>query len=94
MYHACRSVVFFVHGGDDHEQHSVLPGKLPNDMPGHAYWQNELKSARGWRNEADYDPFPSGNPHFRTIANNLSSTAPQLLQVCRTYLQNKGCQHL
>ena len=57
MYHAARATVFFVHEGDDHEAHSVLPTKFPSDFPQASYWQNELKFARFRRNEADYEHY-------------------------------------
>src|SRR5690606_20302541 len=55
-YHALRAVVFVHHGGDDHEQHTVLPTKLPKDFPNFRDWQNTIKNARFERNRADYDP--------------------------------------
>lgn len=45
MYHAARAVAFYGHRGDDHQEHSKLPGKLPTDFPEQQKWENELKSA-------------------------------------------------
>ncbi|MGY3585864.1 uncharacterized protein (UPF0332 family) [Bradyrhizobium sp. USDA 4341] len=56
MYHAARSVVFFVHKGDDHESHQDVPKHLPKDFVDRAHWENEIKTARLERNRADYDP--------------------------------------
>lgn len=33
MYHSLRAATFVAYGGDDHEQHTVLPSKLPTDFP-------------------------------------------------------------
>lgn len=55
MYHAMRATVFFVEGGDDHQEHKVLPSKTPADLVDSALWQNALKDARTTRNAADYD---------------------------------------
>src|SRR5262245_47342977 len=46
MYHAARSVVFYVHRGDDHESHQDVPKNLPKDFVDRARWENELKTAR------------------------------------------------
>ncbi|TXS34099.1 HEPN domain-containing protein [Streptomyces sp. gb1(2016)] len=94
MYHAARAVVYFAHGGDDHEKHSVLPTKLPADFPSSSYWQNELKDARLNRNSADYDPYPGAQAHWKGLANALSSTAPNFLQLATSYLKQKGCAHV
>ncbi|MFI2557919.1 HEPN domain-containing protein [Nocardia farcinica] len=94
MYHAARSVVYFAHGGDDHEKHSVLPTKLPNDFPSSSYWQNELKNARQNRNSADYDPYPTSWKHWQNLAKALSTTAPNFLQLSTQYLKQKGCSHV
>ena len=29
MYHAMRAAVFVFHGGDDHQEHKILPAKHP-----------------------------------------------------------------
>ncbi|MER6529480.1 HEPN domain-containing protein [Streptomyces sp. NPDC001508] len=94
MYHSARAVVYFAHGGDDHEKHSVLPTKLPNDFPSSSYWQNELKDARLNRNSADYDPYPTSWRHWQSLAKGLSATAPTFLQLATQYLKQKGCAHV
>ncbi|THV41993.1 HEPN domain-containing protein [Glycomyces buryatensis] len=94
MYHAARAVVYFNHGGDDHEKHSVLPGKLPDDFPRSSYWQNELKDARLNRNSADYDPYPESRSHWHPLATALGVTAPAFLQIATQYLKQKGCSHV
>ncbi|MFE4855572.1 HEPN domain-containing protein [Streptomyces sp. NPDC056670] len=94
MYHSARAVVYFAHGGDDHEKHSVLPTKLPNDFPSSNFWQNELKDARLNRNSADYDPYPTSWRHWQTLAKSLSATAPNFLQLSTQYLKQKGCAHV
>lgn len=94
MYHAMRSVVFFVHGGDDHEKHNALPGVTPSDFVDAAIWQNTLKDARGRRNEADYDPYPMETVDFLATARDLQGKSAQLLVEARSYLTTKGCAHL
>lgn len=32
MYHAMRAAAYVFHGGDDHQEHRVLPGKTPPDF--------------------------------------------------------------
>lgn len=94
MYHAMRAVVYFVEKGDDHQDHSALPKKTPHDFANAAAWQNNLKDARGRRNEADYDPYPIRLTPFRSTAVQLQGNAHELLKVARAYLQNKGCKYL
>lgn len=94
MYHSVRAVVYFAHGGDDHQEHSTLPTKLPVDFPGHNVWLNDLKDARSRRNDADYDPYPFSDAAWKSVASNLASQAPRLAQEARTYLQRKGCAGL
>lgn len=94
MYHAMRAVVYFVERGDDHERHSVLPGKTPADFPGSALWQNNLKDARERRNEADYNPYPASLTEYRAIARGLQNQAHLLLPTARAYLKSKGCSYL
>jgi hypothetical protein len=50
MYHALRATAFFVHEGDDHEEHSRLPSGIPVDFPNRDNWENDLKNARYERN--------------------------------------------
>ncbi|GAA2016812.1 hypothetical protein GCM10009756_00530 [Pseudokineococcus marinus] len=89
-----RAAVYFVHGGDDNEQHSVLPGHTPSDFTNANVWQNNLKDARGLRNEADYDPYPMAHKDFRAAALMLQVNANNLLSLTRTYLRGKGCMHV
>ncbi|WP_131831968.1 hypothetical protein [Mycobacteroides abscessus] len=94
MYHSMRAVAFYTHGGDDHQAHSKLAQKIPTDFPNRILRANELKDARTRRNEADYDLFPKGSPHFRTNAIYLAPIAVQFVSECRAYMQQKGCQNL
>lgn len=94
MYHAMRAVVFFRTPGDDHEQHSDLPGWTPADFPNPDYWRNELKDARLRRNEADYDPYPANDAGFHDAADHLKIQAHAIVAEARAYLDAKGCAHL
>ena len=91
MYHALRAVTFFVTGGDDHEEHTVLPGKLPNDFPDRAIWENCLKTARLERNRADYDPYPKADKQFVAFSKQVVEEARALMPIVRQYLKSKGC---
>ena len=73
MYHAIRSAAYIHYGGDDHEEHKALPGKIPIDFPNYQNWANELKNARERRNHADYEPYPKTSIDWKTIANDHSS---------------------
>lgn len=90
MYHAMRSVVYISHGGDDHEEHSKLPGHIPQDFPGHT-WQTRLKDARLMRNAADYDPYPLPAKYWAVRASAMKGEARALLQETTAYLRTKGC---
>lgn len=92
MYHAFRATTFFVYGGDDHQEHSQLPGGIPRDFPDRANWENELKNARFERNRADYDPYPKNDLAFRVTATHLIRKAEALMPVVRSYLRTKGCR--
>ncbi|WP_080043315.1 HEPN domain-containing protein [[Actinomadura] parvosata] len=94
MYHAARAVVYFSHGGDDHESHSKLPTMLPNDFIDAALWGNALKDARNHRNAADYDPYPLNSKSLRLVALDLAAEAPRFLTQSRQYLHSKGCGYL
>jgi uncharacterized protein (UPF0332 family) len=94
MYHAARAVVYFSHGGDDHEAHSVLPTKLPDDFVDGDLWQNSLKDARSRRNQADYDPYPTAEASWKPIATTLANDAPELVALAEQYLRAKGCTHI
>lgn len=92
MYHCLRAAVFFVNGGDDHEKHSILPNKLPDDFPDQKYWENSLKGARYDRNRADYDPYPKNDNQFRSAAENIVANAKLIIPITRAYLRRKGCK--
>lgn len=89
MYHALRSATFLGHGGDDHEQHTVLPSKLPVDFPDHKKWQNALKNARLERNRADYDPYPRQDEHFEQAAEAVLADATELIALAREYVRSR-----
>ncbi|KAG8149421.1 HEPN domain-containing protein [Burkholderia catarinensis] len=90
MYHALRAATFLSHGGDDHEQHTVLPSKLPTDFPSQAIWQNRLKNARLERNRADYDPYPKKDDQFDDVARSLIADATNLITLTRAYIRSKS----
>jgi uncharacterized protein (UPF0332 family) len=91
MYHALRATAFFVHEGDDHEDHTKLPSGIPGDFPSRANWENDLKGARLDRNRADYDPYPKNDLRFKPTALDLIQKAEDLWPVVRSYLRKKGC---
>lgn len=90
MYHAARAATYLSFGGDDHEQHSVLPTKLPTDFPECDEWKNRLKEARLERNRADYDPYPGGDAEFKDSATRLVREARSFIKATRTYLLSKS----
>lgn len=90
MYHAARAVTFLSFGGDDHQEHSALPSKLPKDFPGSMQWQHCLKNARLERNKADYDPYPRSDTEFATAALQLISEAKQLVAAAKIYIRSKS----
>lgn len=94
MYHAMRAVVYYVHGGDDHNAHSALPSHVPQDFVNSALWQNALKDARSHRNDADYDPYPLNPKTWRTVALDLKVKSNQLVALSEDYLRRKGCTHI
>lgn len=94
MYHAMRAVVFYTEGGDDHEQHTQLPGSTPSDFEDSPLWQNTLKDARERRNAVDYEPYPKSERAHRPTAVDLQGQANDLVRLARSYLQSKGCAHL
>jgi len=94
MYHSARAVVYYAHGGDDHESHNALPGQIPKDFPDAARWTNALKDARAYRNAADYDPYPEEKSYWRGVAANLATEAPALLRLAKQYLGAKGCGYI
>lgn len=94
MYHSMRAVSYFYVGGDDCQDHTKLFSSIPPDFPDHSIRSNELKNARLWRNEADYDPYPQSTDHFKKIAANLHPIANTFVSECRNYLSSKGCAHI
>jgi uncharacterized protein (UPF0332 family) len=86
MYHAARSVVFFIEGGDDHEAHMELPKYIPKDFPDRERWENEIKTARFERNKADYDPYPKSDRAFSAPARSTFETAGLFIAIARRYL--------
>ena len=91
LYHAARAVAYFVHKGDDFQDHAVLPSKLPGDFPRQANWQNELASARLDRNEADYEPYPRKDSAYAATSAAVTAQAEAFLTIVRRYLRRKGC---
>lgn len=91
MYHSMRASAFVFHNGDDYEEHSKLPLNIPNDFPGAAGWETSLKNARSSRNAADYDPYPRGEAHWRSLTQAIRADADALLIETRDYLRAKGC---
>jgi hypothetical protein len=91
MYHAARVVSYWHSGGDDHEEHNVLPGHLPSNFPARATWENQLKSARLERNRADYDPYPKADGAFRSSAIENLKLASLFLPLAKAYLRREGC---
>ncbi|WP_222434217.1 HEPN domain-containing protein [Stenotrophomonas maltophilia] len=89
MYHAMRSATYIDHGGDDHEQHTTLPSKLPKDFPDRNRWSNILKNARFERNRADYDPYPRRDADFKEAADKLLEEASELVKQARMYVATK-----
>src|SRR5262249_42285366 len=92
MYHAARAVVYFHHGGDDFQEHSVLPKHLPGDFPDRAKWDNELKTARLERNRADYDAYPRRENSFKAVQIKVLKSAELFFKVSQLYLVTKGCR--
>lgn len=90
MYHLIRAVVYYHAGGDDHEDHTKLPGEIPKDFPDVGVWTNTLKQARFERNRADYDPYPKQDAKFSLIAEDLVAQAKRLTRISRNYLLGKG----
>ncbi|UKE77473.1 HEPN domain-containing protein [Xanthomonas graminis] len=90
MYHAARAATFISFGGDDHEQHTVLPSKLPLDFPDSKKYQNSLKSARFERNRADYDPYPRSDEDFSGAAATLLADAVLIVSTARKYIRAKS----
>lgn len=91
MYHAMRAMAYVAHGGDDHENHAALPGKVPTDFDDPLKWTTNLKNARLSRNSADYEPYPKGGHTWQQTALNLKASTDELIRLSRLYLRGKGC---
>jgi len=91
MYHAARVVSYWHAGGDDHEEHNILPGHLPLNFPDRAVWENRLKNARLERNRADYDPYPKTDRPFQAAATENFKLASLFLPLAKAYLRREGC---
>ncbi|MEY1590689.1 HEPN domain-containing protein [Burkholderia sp. Bmkn7] len=89
MYHAARASTYLSYGGDDHEEHSALPGKLPTDFPDYEQWRNKLKMARLERNRADYDPYPVNEAEFEEICLSLIQDAKDFMRISQKYINRK-----
>lgn len=89
MYHAARAATYLSYGGDDHEEHSALPGKLPVDFPDFEQWRNKLKNARYERNRADYDPYPVNEMEFEDICTALIQDATDFMRISQRYINQK-----
>ena len=92
MYHAIRAAAYLHYAGDDHQQHSDLPQKVPSDFPDYEKWANQLKSAREYRNQADYDPYPRSQVYWRRVATLVTNDANELAPLTAKYLRAKGCK--
>ena len=90
MYHAARAATYLSHGGDDHEEHSALPGRIPVDLPNFEQWRNKLKNARLERNRADYDPYPKGEAAFEECCTLLIREAKEFIQIAQKYINLKA----
>lgn len=90
MYHAARAVTYLSFGGDDHEEHSVLPTRFPSDFPDSDNWKNKLKNARLERNKADYDPYPKRNADFEESCETLMQDAKSFFRIAQKYINNKA----
>jgi uncharacterized protein (UPF0332 family) len=91
MYHAMRAAAYMYYEGDDHQQHADLPQRIPDDFQNRLDWSNQLKSAREYRNQADYDPYPRTAAYWRGIAHVVATDSKNLLPIVRMYLRAKGC---
>jgi hypothetical protein len=94
MYHAWRAVAFYVHGGDDHQEHKRLPDFDPPGLGNSALWQNRLKDAREARNRADYRAYPKAETAWQREAQLRQAHAIELVRLCRAYLKVRGCRYL
>jgi uncharacterized protein (UPF0332 family) len=91
MYHAMRAATYILCPGDDHEEHSKLPGQIPPSFPNRTTWQSRLKDARLVRNAADYDPYPNGKQYWLDRAVLLRDHSKELLADVKNFLKIHGC---
>lgn len=87
MYHALRAVCLLHHGGDDYQEHQVLPKHLPADLPDADTWSENLIRARLSRNRADYDVYPKSRDHWLREARSIEEMAEGVLNVARKYVR-------
>ncbi|RYH54345.1 MAG: hypothetical protein EON54_13060 [Alcaligenaceae bacterium] len=90
MYHAARGIVFASVGGDDYQQHRILPRNLPGDFDDRSRWEGELTAARLTRNEADYDLYPVDLKRWELDARNISAVSSEFIAICSDYALEKG----
>ena len=90
MYHYSRALVYFIHGGDDHESHSNVAKAIPEDLDQRAAWANKLRIARLERNRADYDPFPLADSSYKSSATQVIEDAGNWAMEVKSYLRAKG----
>jgi uncharacterized protein (UPF0332 family) len=85
MYQAARSVIFHVHRQDldNHELVARRIGPILGSAP-----QNSLNEWRGYRNEADYSPFPESD--LFDVANQSHQAASMFLTECNNLLHQRG----
>jgi len=93
-YHAFRAVSFYIAEGDDHQEHSVLPTKLPSSFPDLSKWQNDLKDSRLTRNAADYDVYPKSPSAWRADCTRVESVAELAVPAVRRFLRSEGCSYV
>jgi hypothetical protein len=91
MYHAARALVFLASTGDDHDDHTKLPTRLPEDLHQVDRWKTVLKEARIARNAADYDPYPKSDAAWAANARDLKADTLEFLGVVKDYCRDRGC---
>jgi uncharacterized protein (UPF0332 family) len=90
LYHAFRAAVYFVAGGDDHQEHKALPGAISDSFPDVDQWRNVLKTARLLRNAADYTAYPKAESRWRADCASLSNDVDRALIAIRAFLRQEG----
>ncbi len=89
-YHALRAATFIAFDGDDHQQHSVLPRKIPDDLDGFERFRVDLNKARLARNRADYDVWPTANADWQRDAQWVVALAQDAVEAVRQYLSQEN----